>query len=188
LSSRYPVDDVESRFLHQAIAAFHADLPDAAAVMLGAAAEHLILVLAHAIADADGTVAGRIEKEANRSALSLLTYVSKYLENRKDRISRRLREDLPTTFAGIASMIRVTRNAAGHPALGAVDRRPSASPVAVIPPFPRLGAWDHGGTPLPQRGALTATARYTHVCLALGRQEQPSVTLGTPGRGQGLAT
>jgi hypothetical protein len=66
LSTRYPADDVESR-----VSAFHADLPDAAAVMLGAAAEHLILVLSQAIADADGTVAGRMEKGADRSALSL---------------------------------------------------------------------------------------------------------------------
>lgn len=115
LSSRYPVDDVESRFLYQAIGAFHADLPDAAAVMLGAAAEHLILILAEAIAKADSSVAARVRKEMNRPALSLLTYLGKYLEDRKGQLPRRLGEQVSTTFLGIASMIRVARNDAPIP-------------------------------------------------------------------------
>lgn len=84
LSHQYAVDGVEARFLRQAIAAFHADLADAAAVMLGAAAEHLVLQLARAIAETDIAVARRIEKETRGPALSVLTYVNRYLESHKD--------------------------------------------------------------------------------------------------------
>jgi hypothetical protein len=136
LAAEHPVDEVESRFLHQAIAAFHADLPDAAAVMLGAAAEHLILVLSDAIADMDSAVAGRIEKEASRSALSLLMYVGKYIEDRKGRFPRRVREQISTTFSGIASMIRIARNDAGHPALDqAVGRDQALVLLRLFPHF-----------------------------------------------------
>jgi hypothetical protein len=141
LAAEHPVDEVESRFLYQAIAAFHADLPDAAAVMLGAAAEHLILVLSDAIATTDNAVAARIEKEASRSALSLLTYVGKYLEDRKGRLPRRLREELSTTFLGIASMIRIARNDAGHPALDRPVARDQA--LVLLRLFPGFRGWSH---------------------------------------------
>lgn len=141
LAAKHPVDEVESRFLYQAIAAFHADLPDAAAVMLGAAAERLILVLSDAIADADSTVAARIEKEANRSALSLLTYVSKYIEDRKGRLPRRLREQVSTTFAGIASIVRIARNDAGHPALDQAVGRDHA--LVLLRLFPHFRDWSY---------------------------------------------
>jgi hypothetical protein len=141
LSARHPVDEVESRFLYQAIGAFHADLPDAAAVMLGAAAEHLILVLADAIATTDRSVGARIEKEMNRPALSLLGYIGKYLEDRKGQLPRRLGEQVSTTFLGIASMIRVARNDAGHPALGAVDRDQA---LVLLRLFAHLRDWAYG--------------------------------------------
>ena len=46
-------NEIERRYLSQASAAFRADLPDAAAVMLGAASEHLLLQLGAAIENAD---------------------------------------------------------------------------------------------------------------------------------------
>lgn len=140
LSQHYAVDDVEARFLRQAIAAFGADLPDAAAVMLGAAAEHLVLLLARAIASADSAVAGRVEKETRGPALSLLTYVNRYLESHKDQLSRQQREELSTTFAGVASMIRVARNSGGHPTLEAVGRDQA---LVLLRLFPHLRDWAH---------------------------------------------
>jgi hypothetical protein len=138
LSHQYAVDDVEARFLGQAIAAFHADLPDAAAVMLGATAEHLVLLLARAITEADSAVTRRVEKETRGPALSLLTYVNRYLESHKDRLSRQQREELSTTFAGVASMIRVARNSGGHPALEAVGRDHA---LVLLRLFPHLRDW-----------------------------------------------
>lgn len=116
-----PLDDVERRYLAQAAAAFRADLPDAAAVMLGAASEHLLLRLAEAIVNTDAG-ATKIAKAINGPALPLLRAVNSYLDGKRSDLPRELREQLDTTFAGVASVIRTSRNDGGHPALPSVDR------------------------------------------------------------------
>lgn len=116
-----PLDDIERRYLAQAAAAFRADLPDAAAVMLGAASEHLLLRLAEAIVSADAS-ATKVAKAINGPALPLLRSVNAYLDGKRASLPRALREQLDTTFAGVASVIRTSRNDGGHPALPSVDR------------------------------------------------------------------
>ncbi len=57
LEHNRPLDNIERQYLSQASAALRADLPDASAVMLGAAAEHLLIRLAEQLVanDAAGT-------------------------------------------------------------------------------------------------------------------------------------
>jgi hypothetical protein len=141
VAERHPIDGVEARYLGQAVSAFHADLPDAGAVMLGAAAEHVILLLAEAIGRADETTTDKVEKLLAGPVLRVLTFVTQYLENRKNDLPRQLREQLQTTFAGVASMIRVARNDAGHPALGNVDRDHALVLLRLFPSF-RNWAYD----------------------------------------------
>ena len=138
LAEEHPIDEVEARFLSQAVRAFHADIPDAAAVMLGAVAEHLVELLAEAIAVAATVVAPRVGKLTDRPALAVLDFVRKYLEDRKKLLSRPLREELATTFGGVASMIRVARNSGGHPALSPVD---CDQALVLLRLFPLLRRW-----------------------------------------------
>lgn len=97
VAERHPIDDVEARYLGQVVSAFHADLPDAGAVMLGAAAEHVILLLAEAIGRADETSTDKVEKLLAGPVLRVLTFVTQYLENRGNDLPRQLREQLQTT-------------------------------------------------------------------------------------------
>lgn len=121
LNETHPLDDVERRYLAQAAAAFRADLADAAAVMLGGASEHLLLTLAHAIVEADPS-ATKVKEAIAAPALTLLREVHSYLTTRRKSLPRRLQETLDTTFLGLASVIRTSRNDAGHPALPDVER------------------------------------------------------------------
>jgi hypothetical protein len=117
-----PLDEIERRYLSQASAAFRADLPDAAAVMLGAASEHLLLQLAAALENADPS-ATKIKKAIDGGpALRLLRELQRYLEPKRSQLPRALNESLDTTFGGVASVVRASRNDGGHPALPAVDR------------------------------------------------------------------
>jgi hypothetical protein len=128
-----PLDDVEKRFLRQAIGAFSADLPDATAVMLGVTAERLLLLLADGILSASPTTPRGIQRARDWSALRLLVEVRKFLEPRRSKFTRRLDEDFDTVFTGIASLIRVSRNDAGHPTLGLVDRDQAFVVLRLLP-------------------------------------------------------
>lgn len=135
LAAQHPIDQVEKRFLSQAVGAFHADLPDAAAVMLGATAEHVVVLLCEAIGRTDSAMTGKARQLADQPALKVLTFVSKYVEDRKSGLSRPLREEASTTFAGVASMIRLSRNSGGHPALHAVSRDHALVLLRLFPHF-----------------------------------------------------
>jgi hypothetical protein len=142
LGQDQPLDDVERRYLSQASAAFRADLPDAAVVMLGAAGEHLLLRLADAIVAADVSGATKISKALHGPALTLLREVQKYLEPRRKSLPRAASESFETDFSGVANLIRRSRNDAGHPALPSVGRDDSFRPSAALPRLPALGVWD----------------------------------------------
>jgi len=117
-----PLDDTEKRYLPQALEAYRRNLPDASAVMLGCASEHLLLVLGEEIAlsEPDANRAKTTRKRMEGPALTLLRHLNSELQQRG--LPRRLEEQRPTTFEGIANLIRVARNDAGHPQLQAVLR------------------------------------------------------------------
>ncbi len=138
LSRDRPLDEIEQLYLSQASAAFRADLPDAAAVMVGAASEHLLLLLADAIVAKDETGdATKVEKMRDGPALKLLNEARKYMEPRRKNLERSLAESFETTFLGVANMIRTSRNDAGHPALGAVDRDQAFVALRLFPLYRR---------------------------------------------------
>lgn len=139
VATRHSVDEVEARYLGQAIAAFDADLPDASAVMLGATAEHVILLLAETIAQTDEDAARDIERLRDGPALRLLRHVNSYLEEHGGKLSRRLREQREANFGSVASIIRVARNDGGHPALDVVDRDQALLLLRIFPNFRNWG-------------------------------------------------
>lgn len=140
LDEQHPLDQVEQRFLRQAVGAFHANLPDAAAVMLGAASEHVVQLMCEAIGQADTTMAAKVKKLGDQPALRVLEFVHKYIEDRKGALERSLREEVSTTFAGVGSMIRVSRNSAGHPAFAEVDRDQA---FVLLRLYPHFRSWAH---------------------------------------------
>jgi hypothetical protein len=142
LARDHALDDVEQRYLSQASAAFRADLPDAAAVMAGAVSEHLLLLLADAIAASDqSSSAVKVKKARDGPALRLLNEISKYLQPRRAQLDRPLAESFETTFLGVANVIRASRNDADHPALGHVGRDQAFVVMRLLPVYRR---WVYG--------------------------------------------
>jgi hypothetical protein len=121
--SRYnALSPIEERYLRQALVAFRHNIPDAAAVMLGAASENLIIGLGEKVETTDPAEAGNVRRVLDGPALPLLRWLQDYFEQRKVGLHRHLRENLNTTFFGVAALIRSARNDAGHPELDFVDR------------------------------------------------------------------
>lgn len=132
----HALDKVEERYLPQALEAFRRNLPDAAALMLGAASEHLLIQLGEAIATKDQAQAAAAGRKLDGAAHGLLVFLQEYLTGRRKSLPRDLNESLDTTFGGIASLIRVTRNDAGHPAIGRpVDRDQAFVALRLFPVY-----------------------------------------------------
>lgn len=123
LADRAPLDDVDARFLRQALLGFRSGLWDASAVMLGAASEHLVEILVERLAEHDEAMAKKLKALANKPALVWLKTADDYLKANRKRLPQVVRENLDTIFTGLAAAIRVARNDAGHPSVGEpVDR------------------------------------------------------------------
>jgi hypothetical protein len=131
LSASAPLDDVETRFLSQAVGAFRADLPDACAVMLGVASEHLLLKLFATVSAADSAAGGK-KKTLPTSALTLLKYLHGNLAARKSALPPELQDDIETTFLGIGGLVRSTRNDSGHPRGGSTSREQAATNLRLF--------------------------------------------------------
>ncbi len=122
LSAISPLDEVEERYVMQSLHAYQRNLPDAAAVMIGAASEHLLILLLKEISAKDSTAKARADKALQGQAAGMLRFARDYFLSRHDRLPRELRDKLETTFLGVGALIRGVRNDAGHPALPSVDR------------------------------------------------------------------
>lgn len=133
-----PADDVEQRYVTQALEAFARDLPDAAAVMIGAAAEHELIRLVTAIAAKDPAESATATAALDQPALKMLRFAESYFNSRQAKLPRRLRETFGTTFMSVAQVIRQTRNDGGHPTLPAVDRQ---QVFVVLQLYPEYRAW-----------------------------------------------
>ena len=131
LNASSSLDEVETRFLSQAVGAFRADLPDACAVMLGVASEHLLLKLFAEVAAADSASGGK-KNSLPTSALALLKYLHGNFAARKGSLLPELQEDLETTFLGVGGLIRSSRNDSGHPRGGSTTREQAATNLRLF--------------------------------------------------------
>jgi hypothetical protein len=141
LEAAGPLDDIEERYITQSLQAYVRNLPDASAVMLGAASEHLLMQLVKEISAKDASAKGGADKALDGPALAMLRFARDYFVPKQKKLPRELRENLETTFLSIAALIRATRNDAGHPALPAVSREQCFVNLQV---FPGYRAWIMG--------------------------------------------
>jgi hypothetical protein len=135
LAAQAALDDVEQRYVPQALTAFRHNLADAAAIMIGAASEHLIILLGERVEATDAAASIDARKRLDGSVLPLLLWLEDYIGKRSAALDRDLRESLHTTFLGIAALIRSARNDAGHPTLGVVSRDQAFVSLRLFPPY-----------------------------------------------------
>jgi hypothetical protein len=122
LSADRPLDSTELRFASQALQAYLRNLPDAAAVMLGAAAEHLLTLVLLEIAANYPSDAEKVYKAVAGPASKSLAYLSGWVASRASMLPVLMEHQREIALGGIGQLIRLTRNEAGHPSGGSVTR------------------------------------------------------------------
>ncbi len=136
--------DTVSLYLREAVLAFNRRLYVAASVMLGVAAEGLLLELASAIraSHSDDTAgrewySGKIEKQF---ALGQYRAIVEKLEPIESDLPRELRERFDSHFRSIRALIREQRNEDGHPTGNARGRDDLLPSLHLFAPYARLVA------------------------------------------------
>lgn len=116
------LDDVAQAYLAEAVTAFHAGCLLAANVMLGVAAEHRFNLLVEAVAG--NAQHGNHFKAAleQRFALKRINAFHKRLTTIVGNLPHAVGEDIDIQFTTIQSVIRISRNEAGHPTGTSPDR------------------------------------------------------------------
>lgn len=116
------LDSVVLRYVEEALGAFNARCYLAASVMLGVASEQAFLQLAGTVANALRPDAGKLTAAlANPRASQHSRFIEmrKLLEPRRSELPRDLADNL--TLDAVSELLRITRNAAGHPTGSSVD-------------------------------------------------------------------
>lgn len=120
-------DEVVREYLEEAVQTFNVSCFKAAAVMLGAASERLVLVLFEALLETAPSDPKHVLRRAegalgiNEKFTAMKSYLDSMLES-KALPRARFKDTVVRHLPGIYDLIRVQRNAAGHPdAVGRVD-------------------------------------------------------------------
>ncbi|MGE0358724.1 MAG: hypothetical protein AB7P08_17610 [Burkholderiales bacterium] len=116
LGSQSALNPVANSYLVEGLACFNNDLNKAAAVMLGSAAESVILELRDVLV-------GQLNSLDHKAPPRLLDWKVKtvidelftFLDSKKSAFPRELREEFEAYWNALAQQIRTTRNDAGHP-------------------------------------------------------------------------
>jgi len=119
------IDDTIIRYLEEALSCLSADCLLAAAVMIGGAAEKAMLLLIEAFGGAISDAAKRKKYESETSTRLIsrkYRALWKRLEPIAGNLPSDLKDDLHTILDRIFDLIRRTRNEAGHPTTGMMDR------------------------------------------------------------------
>lgn len=133
-----------SLYLLEAVLAFHQRLYIAASVMLGVAAEGLLLEVAAAVRDSHSDPnAGRTwyaEGIDGRPALRQYKAIADKLEALQRAMPHDLRERFDSDFRSIRNLIREQRNEDGHPTGNLRDRDDLLPSLFLFAPYARLTA------------------------------------------------
>lgn len=149
LRSEIPnIDDTIIRYLEESLSCLSADCLLAAAVMIGGAAERAMLLLIEAFGAAipDAKKRKKYESETSTRLISRKYHALwKRLEPIAGDLPNDLKDDLHTILDRIFDLIRRTRNDAGHPTTGMMDRETVRANLILFPSYCRrvYGLMDH---------------------------------------------
>jgi hypothetical protein len=116
LKSVAELNPVMESYLREGLACFNARLHKAAAVMLGAASESVILELRDAVTAKLQTLGATVPSKLTDWRMKvLLDALRAFFESKKVSFARELREEFEAYFQAFQQPIRAARNDAGHP-------------------------------------------------------------------------
>lgn len=103
-------------YLAEALACFRADLPKAAAVMAGAAAESLVLEIRDLIVSRLAALGKSIPKSLSDWKIkTILDAVADFIETSKANVPYEVKQEFDAYWPAFTQQIRAARNEAGHP-------------------------------------------------------------------------
>lgn len=130
-------------YLRESLACFNHELPKASAVMIGCAAESMILELRDAIVSRLQAIRQPIPKGLSDWRFkAIYDATSKVLDQHSAGMPVQVRESLSSLMPAFLHQIRVSRNDAGHPS--GVDPVTFESVHASLLIFPELASWLDG--------------------------------------------
>lgn len=116
------INETTLLYLREAMQAFRASCILSATVMLGVATEHTFLLLLEIIENNQNYQQTYQSVFTQRTILSKINKFKNILDQNQETLSREIKEDLDTNFAGILSIVRNFRNQSGHPTGKIIDR------------------------------------------------------------------
>src|ERR1035438_4602865 len=131
------IDPVTLLYLKEALQAFRSGCVLSSTVMLGVATEHTFLLLIEVIEKnaAHAEIFAPIAKD--RPLLSKVNRFRQILDRHQALLTKEVKEDLDTNFAGILSIIRNFRNDSGHPSGKIIDREQAFVLLELFPAYAR---------------------------------------------------
>lgn len=137
IASKSSLNDVSLSYLAEAIKTFNASCYKASAVMVGSAAESLVLRFRDKIVDDLTSGGGTAPRGMNDWRIKTVRdAITRHLDSRRDSMPRELRETYDAYWSGFGEQIRRVRNDAGHPT--SVDPVTMESVQASLLIFPEL--------------------------------------------------
>ena len=142
LSSVGNLNPVARSYLTEALDCYDNDLHKAAAVMIGCAAESVILELRDVVLDQLKTLNQPVPKKlSDWKVKTVLDELQHFLDGKKGLFSKDLREGYEAYWAAFAQQIRAIRNDAGHPtSIDPVTPDAVHASFLIFPELARLSA------------------------------------------------
>jgi hypothetical protein len=142
LSGMAALNPVADSYLREALGCFVAGLHKAAAVMIGATAESLILELRDGTATRLSLISAHAPKGLSDWRIKVvLNTLHNLLDTRKASLPKELRDEFEAYWMAFAQQIRATRNDAGHPAsIDPVTEDAVHASFLILPELARLTA------------------------------------------------
>jgi hypothetical protein len=153
IASVATLNPVADSYLREGLACFTARLHKAAAVMVGAASESLVLELRDLVVAKLHRDGATVPKKLNDWRVkTVLDGLQEFFENQQNSFAHPLREEFDAYFQALPQPIRAARNEAGHPA--SVEPVSEEAVHASLLLFPellrlvtRLGEWARATAP-----------------------------------------
>jgi hypothetical protein len=131
------LDAIIALYLIESLKCFRNGTFVASAVMVGVAAERMMLVLRKAVYDALSSPEKkrRFDDDAQGQIKRTYDAVWKKLDPVREQMPERLRESVGVELAGVFELVRKTRNEAGHPTGRSVEREEAEALLLLFPAY-----------------------------------------------------
>jgi hypothetical protein len=131
------LDVVIALYLVESLKCFRNGTFVASAVMVGVAAEQMMLVLRKAVSDAldSPEKKKRFDDDAQGQIKRIYDAVWKKLDPIREQMPEKLRESVGVELAGVFELVRKTRNEAGHPTGRIIDREEAEALLLLFPTY-----------------------------------------------------